>query len=72
MAHETSALKLFLKEATDDDLQRRLKELKEEHFRLRIQAATSALDNPKRIWFIRKQVARLQTEVTRRQLGEAS
>ncbi len=72
MPHETTALKRFLAEASDEDVQRRLKELKEEHFRLRVQAATSALDNPKRIWFVRKQLARIETEINRRRAGEAS
>lgn len=71
MPHEISALKQFLREASDEDLDRRLKELKEEHFRLRVQAATAALDNPKRIWFVRKQAARVQTEMSRRRAGEA-
>lgn len=66
MPHEIGALKQFLRESSDDEVLRRLKALKQEHFNLRVQQATSALDNPKRIWLIRKQIARVQTELTRR------
>ncbi|MCC7490702.1 MAG: 50S ribosomal protein L29 [Fimbriimonadaceae bacterium] len=71
MPHEIGTLKRFIREASDEDLERRLLELKEEHFRLRVEAATSSLENPKRLWFVRKATARLLTEQTRRRrLGE--
>lgn len=66
MPHEIGQLKGFLREATDDEVTRRLAELKQEHFNLRVQQAVSALDNPKRIHLVRKQIARVQTELTRR------
>lgn len=67
MAHEISELKQFIREASTTELERRLSELKQELFNLRIQAATSALDNPKRIWLVRKQIARVKTDLGRRQ-----
>lgn len=73
MPHEVGELKQFLATASDDELGRRLAELKEEHFRLRVTAATAALDNPKRIWLVKKQIARVRTEQTRREReGEGS
>ncbi len=66
MPHEIATLKQFIRDASDDELTRRLAELKEEHFRLRVQASVAGLENPKRIWFVRKAVARVLTEQTRR------
>jgi len=68
MAHETAELKQFIREAADDELQRKLAELKEEAFRLRVAASMGGVDNPKRSWFVRKAVARVLTEVRRRDL----
>lgn len=67
MAHEINELKQFIRESSTSELERRLSELKQELFNLRIQAATSALDNPKRIWLVRKQIARVKTDLGRRQ-----
>lgn len=66
MPHEISALKQFMAEASDEELERRLSELKQEYFQLRVQQATSALENPKRIWLVRKHIARIRTEQSRR------
>lgn len=73
MAHETAELKQFIREAGDDELLRRLAELKEELFKLRVAASMGGVDNPKRSWFVRKAVARVLTELRRRELvgGEA-
>ena len=66
MPHEIATQRRFLKEASDEELGQRLAELKEEHFRLRIQAAVTALDNPKRIGIVRTAVARVLQEQGRR------
>ncbi|MBI2302970.1 MAG: 50S ribosomal protein L29 [Armatimonadetes bacterium] len=66
MPHEIRTLKQFLREANADELERRLSELRQEHFQLRVQAVTAALENPKRIWMVRKQIARVLTEQHRR------
>jgi large subunit ribosomal protein L29 len=66
MAHELSALKQFLRDASDDELERRLSEFKQEHFTLRVQSAVGGIDNPKRIRWVRKAIARLQTDQGRR------
>ncbi|NUP99268.1 MAG: 50S ribosomal protein L29 [Armatimonadetes bacterium] len=71
MAHEIATFKQFLKDAGDDELVRRLSELKEELFRLRMQAAVAGLENPKRIGTVKKHIARLHTESARRRQGEA-
>jgi large subunit ribosomal protein L29 len=43
------------------EISARLKELKEEQFRLRFQSATMELENPKILHAIRKDIARLLT-----------
>lgn len=68
MPHEIGRLKTFIAEAGEDDLRRRLSELKEDYFNLRIRQATSALDNPKAIWLVRKQIARVRTALRQREL----
>jgi large subunit ribosomal protein L29 len=50
-----------LRDLTDDELDSRLKDAKEELFNLRFQLATGQLDNPKRIKEIKKDIARIQT-----------
>ncbi len=67
MPHETATLKQFIREASDEDLARRLAEVKAELFNLRMQAAMGGIDNPKRLWFLRKATARVLTEQNRRQ-----
>jgi large subunit ribosomal protein L29 len=72
MANEISRLKAEIREADDNELERLLQTYRQEHFQLRMQAATSALENPKRIGFVRKAVARIETaKAERRITGEA-
>ena len=58
-----------LRDASQEDLEQRLKETKEELFNLRFQNATGQLDNYKRIGDLRRDVARLRTALRQRQLG---
>jgi large subunit ribosomal protein L29 len=46
---------------SEDELIQRLRELKEEHFNLRMQTAVSPMKNPKRIREIRREIARIKT-----------
>jgi len=52
-------------------LEERLVETKEELFNLRFQDATGQLDNYKRLRALRKDVARIKTEMRARELREA-
>jgi len=55
----------------DVDLIERLSDTKEELFNLRFQFATGQLDNPARLGQLRRDVARLLTEVRARELAAA-
>jgi len=58
-----------LRQLTDDELQDRLRELKEELFNLRFQMATGQLDNPMRLREVRKDIARVKTIQRERELA---
>ena len=49
---------------SEADLQKELKELKQELFKLRFQHALNGLDNPKKITIVRKNIARVNTVLT--------
>ena len=46
-------------------LQKELKELKQELFKLRFQHALNGLDNPKKISLVKKNIARVNTQLTK-------
>ena len=48
-----------LRELSDDELQRRLDETREELFNLRFQAATGALENTARLRLTKRDIARI-------------
>ena len=50
-----------LREMSADELNAKLKELKEELFNLRFQHAINQLDNPQRIVEVKKNIARVMT-----------
>ena len=58
-----------LREQSDDELVSRLREAKAELFNLRVQAATGQLDNHGRLRAVRKDIARIYTELRERELG---
>ncbi|MCY4069516.1 MAG: 50S ribosomal protein L29 [Acidimicrobiaceae bacterium] len=55
----------------DTDLIERLSETKEDLFNLRFQFATGRLDNPARLGQVRRDIARLLTEVRAREIAAA-
>ena len=57
-----------IKDMSNADLEAKLKESRVELFNLRFQHATGQLDNPGRIGMIKKDIARLHTEVRAREL----
>lgn len=50
-----------MREWSAEELQRRVEELEEEIFRLKLQNATGQLDNPMRIRHLRRDIARCRT-----------
>ncbi len=61
-----------IRELSADDLQEKLKEAREELFNLRFQMATSQLDNTARVRQVKKDIARIQTEMRARELRALS
>lgn len=57
-----------LRELTNDELSVKLKDLKQELFNLRFSNATGQLTNPMQIVLVRKDIAKVQTILTERQL----
>ena len=51
------------------DLQKELGELKSELFKLRFSLATNGLDNPMKIKEVKKDIARIKTVLTQRELN---
>lgn len=49
-----------------EDLQKELKELKNELFKLRFQHALNGLSNPKKISLVKKNIARVNTVITKK------
>jgi large subunit ribosomal protein L29 len=58
-----------LRDMSDDELETKLSEAKEELFNLRFQLVTGQLDNPMRIKVMRKEVARILTVIRERELA---
>ena len=55
-----------IRELTPEALGAKLAEAREEAFRLRFRSATEAIDNPMRFRALRKEIARMETEVRAR------
>ena len=58
-----------VRELSAEDLQAKLKEARAELFNLRFQMATSQLDNTARVKTVKKDIARIQTEMRSRELN---
>ena len=61
-----------IRELSAEDLAAKLKEAREELFNLRFQMATSQLDNTARVRQVKKDIARIQTEMRARELRALS
>ena len=61
-----------IREMTDVEIQERLKELKEEQFLLRFRGATMELENPSLINQLRRDIARMKTILSERELAQQS
>ena len=60
-----------IKEMTSPELEKELSELKSELFKLRFSLATNGLDNPLKIKEVKKDIARIKTELRKRELKNA-
>ena len=60
-----------IKEMSSPELEKELVELKIELFKLRFSLATNGLDNPMKIKEVKKDIARVNTILKQRELGEA-
>ena len=60
-----------LRDVADSDLFTQLSEAKEELFNLRFQHVTGQLENSSRLGFVRKQIARINTELREREIAAA-
>ena len=58
-----------IRELSDEDLAKKLKEGRAELFNLRFQMATSQLDNTARVKTVKKDIARVLTEQRARQIA---
>ena len=60
-----------IRELSDAQLADKLKEMRAELFNLRFQMATSQLDNTARVKQVKKDIARIQTEMRAREIAAA-
>lgn len=58
-----------IRQMTDQELEAKLSDYKNELFNLRFQLATGQLDNPMRIKTVRRNIARIKTIIRERELG---
>ena len=58
-----------IREMSSPDLEKELGELKSELFKLRFSLATNGLDNPMKIKEVKKDLARIKTVLTQRELN---
>lgn len=59
-----------IREFDEAEIRTRLKELREERFKLRFQSSMMELENPGTLKQVRKDIARLQTILRERELAE--
>ena len=60
-----------IREMAKADIAARIRDLEEEQFRLKFRGATEPLEDPLRLRWIRKDIARLKTILRERQLESA-
>lgn len=58
-----------IRELSDEELKTKLKDCRAELFNLRFQMATGQLDNTARVSLVKKDVARILTEIRSRELA---
>ena len=58
-----------IRELSDEELTKKLEDVRAELFNLRFQMATSQLDNTARVKTVKRDIARVQTEMRARQIA---
>ena len=58
-----------IKEMTSPELEKELGELKTELFKLKFSLATNGLDNPLKVREVKRNIARIKTELRQRELN---
>lgn len=58
-----------IRDLSTQELEDKIKDLKEELFNLRFQNATNQLDNPMRIVSVKRDIARVKTVIKEKELG---
>ena len=58
-----------IRDLSNEDLEKSLKDSRAELFNLRFQMATSQLDNTARVTNVKRDIARIQTEMRARQIA---
>lgn len=58
-----------IRDLSTQELEDKVKDLKEELFNLRFQNATNQLDNPMRIVSVKKDIAKIKTVLKEKELG---
>ena len=66
-----SLLAKDLRDLSNDELDRRLADTRQELFNLRFQSATGALENPARLTHTKREIARILTVVNEREAEKA-
>jgi len=61
-----------IRELSDEELTKKLEDGRAELFNLRFQMATSQLDNTARVKTVKRDIARVQTEIRARQIAAES
>jgi large subunit ribosomal protein L29 len=61
-----------IRDLSDVDVAQKLKDSRDELFKLRFRLATGQLDNPGRIAVVKKDIARLHTEIRAREIKAAA
>ncbi len=61
-----------LRDMTDDELEHRLTDRRQELFNLRFQSVTGALENNARLKLTKREIARILTVVTEREAAKGS
>ena len=61
-----------IRELTDEELAKKLEEARAELFNLRFQMATSQLDNTARVKTVKRDIARVQTEIRAREIAASA